>query len=75
VGTELIYANNAWPFVGCFKASSHPAINISLGLGKEGLPLGVQIVGPYWSEPALLAFAKQASTRIEGFIKPAGFAG
>jgi amidase len=71
--TELVYADYVWPFVGCFNASGHPAMNIPLGLGKEGLPLGVQIVGPYWSEPELIAFAKQASQLTEGFVKPAGY--
>jgi amidase len=57
-GTETIYADYVWPFVACFNASGRPALQIPLGLGKEGLPLGVQIVGPYWSEPEMIAFAK-----------------
>jgi amidase len=72
-GTEMIYSDYAWPFVACFNASGHPALNIPLGLGKEGLPLGVQIVGPYWSEPEIIAFAKYASQLTEGFVKPAGY--
>ena len=57
----------------CFNASGHPAMNIPLGLGKERLPLGVQIVGPYWSELELIAFAKHVSQLTEGFVKPAGY--
>jgi amidase len=57
----------------CFNASGHPAMNIPVGLGKEGLPLGVQIVGPYWSEPELITFARLAFQLTEGFVKPAGF--
>jgi Asp-tRNA(Asn)/Glu-tRNA(Gln) amidotransferase A subunit family amidase len=48
-------------------------MSITLALGKKGLPLAVQIVGPYWSEPALIAFAKQASQLTDGFIKPPGY--
>ncbi|HXH48924.1 MAG TPA: amidase [Terriglobia bacterium] len=72
-GTEMIYCDYAWPFVACFNASGHPALNVPLGLGKEGLPLGVQIVGPYWSEPELFNFARLASRLTEGFVKPAGY--
>ncbi|MGB9113949.1 amidase [Bradyrhizobium sp.] len=71
--TELVYANYVWPFMGCFNASGHPAMNIPIGLGKEGLPLGVQLVGPYWSEPELITFAKHASQLSEGFVRPAGY--
>ena len=72
-GTDMVYADYVWPFVACFNASGHPALQIPLGLGKEGLPLGVQIVGPYWSEPELIAFAKQVAKLTDGFVKPAGY--
>jgi amidase len=72
-GTEMIYGDYVWPFLACFNATGHPAMNIPLGLGKEALPLGVQVVGPYWSEPEMLAFARHASQLTEGFVKPAGY--
>jgi amidase len=72
-GTEMIYLDYMWPFMACFNASGHPVLNIPLGLSKEGLPMGVQIVGPYWSEPELIAFAKQASQLTDGFVKPSGY--
>jgi amidase len=72
-GTDMVYADYVWPFVACFNASGHPALQIPLGLGKEGLPLGVQIVGPYWSEPELIAFARQVAKLTDGFVKPAGW--
>ena len=46
-GKEINYGQYIWPFVACFNASGHPAITVPLGLGKDGLPIGVQIVGPY----------------------------
>jgi amidase len=42
----MVYADYVWPFVACFNSSGHPTLPIPLGLGKEGLPLGIQIVGP-----------------------------
>jgi amidase len=70
---EVIYINYVWPYVACFNASGHPAIQIPLGVSGEGLPVGVQVTGPYWSEPDLLHFAKMVSQLIKGFIKPEGY--
>jgi amidase len=68
----VIYLNYVWPFNACFNGSGHPAMNIPLGLGKEGLPVGIQLVGPYWSEPDMLHFAKLVSEFTKGFVKPNG---
>lgn len=79
IGTPINYNNKAvtyinyvWPFNACFNGSGHPAMNIPLGLGKEGLPVGIQLVGPYWSEPDMLHFTKLVSEFIKGFVKPNG---
>jgi amidase len=73
-GQTLIYVNYVWPYVGCFNATGHPAITIPLGLDRMGLPVGVQVVGPYWSEPELIRFAKLVADFTPGFVAPAGFA-
>jgi aspartyl-tRNA(Asn)/glutamyl-tRNA(Gln) amidotransferase subunit A len=31
-----------------------PGMNVPCGLSSTGLPIGFQLLGPYWSEPALL---------------------
>jgi len=72
-GKEIVYANYAWPYVGCFNASGNPSIAIPLGLSPEGLPLGVQIVGKYWSEPSLIEFAKRVSKLTDEFVRPLGY--
>lgn len=35
----------------------HPAISIPCGFTREGLPVGLQLIGPRWSEARLLAIA------------------
>jgi amidase len=74
-GNEIVYINYVWPYVACFNASGHPAINIPLGIGNDGLPVGVQVTGAYWSEPDLLHFAKLVSEFTPGFIRPEGYGG
>ncbi|MBS9522663.1 amidase [Litoribacter alkaliphilus] len=71
-GKELNYLDYVFPYLACFNASGNPSVTIPLGLSKEGLPVGVQIVGPHWSEPQLLEFAKKVASLTKGFIQPTG---
>ena len=34
-----------------------PGLSVPCGLSSEGLPIGMQLLGPYWSEPMLLKLA------------------
>lgn len=72
-GRELIYLDYVWPFVACFNATGHPAMNVPLGIGPDGLPVGVQVVGPYWSEPDMIRFVQLISEFTPGFIRPEGY--
>jgi len=74
-GKEIVYTNYAWPYVGCFNASGNPSMTIPLELSPDGLPLGVQVVGKYWSEPELIQFAKKVSKLTGGFVQPAAVTG
>lgn len=51
-------------------ATGHPSITIPLGLNADGLPIGVQVIGKYFSEPQLIHFAKQLKGITPGFVKP-----
>jgi amidase len=72
-GNNVVYLNYVWPYLACFNASGHPSITIPIGLNKDGLPVGVQIVSKYWNEPELIAFAKKVATFTNGFTRPAGY--
>lgn len=67
------YIHYCWPYVVPFNASGHPALVMPLGTSENGLPIGVQIVGPYYSEPELLHFAAKLLPITQGFRKPASF--
>lgn len=59
----------AYPMV--FNVTGHPALTIPLGLDDAGLPLAVQVVGPKYSEPQLIGFAKLIEPLHAGYVPPA----
>ena len=44
-------------FTGPFNLTGLPAISIPCGFSKKGLPIGLQIIGPAWSEAKILQAA------------------
>ena len=56
-----------------FNLSGHPAVVIPIGQTKDGLPIGMQIIGRRWKEMELLAIAQQIDTVIGGFRSPSGY--
>jgi aspartyl-tRNA(Asn)/glutamyl-tRNA(Gln) amidotransferase subunit A len=52
-GTAL-FARNTRPF----NAYGLPAVSIPCGFAKNGLPIGLQIVGPPWGEESVLRLAQ-----------------
>jgi len=56
-----------------FNYTGHPAVVLPHGLDRDGLPLGVQIVGKRWNEARLLATAQALSEVTGGFRIPPGF--
>ncbi|MFN8278841.1 MAG: amidase family protein [Saprospiraceae bacterium] len=68
-GKSMSYASY-FPFTTIFNATGHPCVTIPLGLNGEGLPIGVQIVGPYYSEDEMLHFAQLITPLIAGFVQP-----
>ena len=56
-----------------FNLTGHPAVVLPLAKSKEGLPIGVQLVGRRWSEPALLALAQKVALITGPFTSPPDF--
>ncbi len=46
--------------------TGHPAVSVPIGLGKHGLPIGLQLIGPYLSEARLLRIAATLEATFEG---------
>jgi len=53
--------------------SGLPATAMPIGLGSSGLPVGVQIMGPYLEDRTTLAFAQLAEREFGGFRLPPAF--
>ncbi|MBX7174737.1 MAG: amidase, partial [Pyrinomonadaceae bacterium] len=68
-GSNVAYIDYV-PYACIFNSTGHPAITVPMGLNKKGLPIGIQIVGKYYSEPELLHLAKLLKPITPGFIKP-----
>lgn len=52
--------------------SGLPATTMPIGLGSNGLPVGVQILGPYLEDRTTIAFAQLAEREFGGFRAPPG---
>jgi len=72
-GRKVPYFLATTAFTSAFNLTGHPAVVLPLAMTKEGLPIGVQVVGRRWSEPALLALAKQLSLVSGPFRPPPAF--
>jgi amidase len=70
-GTTVGYMNYV-PYSYIINATGHPTITVPLGLNKQGLPIGIQIIGRYYSDNELLHFAKLVEPLTPKFQKPNG---
>ncbi|PYM50552.1 MAG: hypothetical protein DME14_05235 [Candidatus Rokuibacteriota bacterium] len=50
-----------------------PATTAPIGLTRDGLPVGVQIVGPYLEDATPIDVAGRLAEVIGGFTPPKGF--
>ncbi len=50
-----------------------PATVAPVGLTQAGLPIGIQILGPFWEDATPIEFAAQLEREIGGFKPPPGY--
>ncbi|KRQ14585.1 amidase [Bradyrhizobium manausense] len=71
-GTDYPYSDQlAWPGVATLPGL--PATAVPLGLSKDGLPVGVQIVGPWLEDRTPLKLAELIEREFGGFVPPKMF--
>jgi Asp-tRNA(Asn)/Glu-tRNA(Gln) amidotransferase A subunit family amidase len=55
-----------------FNLTGHPSVVVPAEYPSEGLPIGVRIVGPHWSDMGALALARRVEAVIGPFRWPPG---
>ena len=67
-GEDAGTIRGAWyPYTYPFNLTGHPALSMPCGFSSNGLPIGLQLVGPWGGDRALL----DAAARLEAEIGPA----
>lgn len=73
-GKQVPYFLAGTAYTTPFNLSGSPVVVLPLARSQGGLPIGVQMVGRRWSEPALLAAAAKLALVTGPFTPPPGFA-
>jgi amidase len=50
-----------------------PATVAPVGRTQAGLPVGIQIMGPYWEDATTITFAELLARELGGFAPPPGY--
>jgi amidase len=67
------YSMASGAYVVPFNLTGHPVVVILIGQTKNGLPIGMQIVGKRWRDMELLAIAQDVDRVVGGFHCPPGY--
>jgi len=65
-GDQLVYP-------GLATLCGQPATAFPVGLSSEGMPIGLQAIGPYLEDYTPIRFAGLAAQEMGGFAAPPGF--
>ncbi|NMG09388.1 amidase [Brasilonema sp. UFV-L1] len=72
-GKKVPYFMASGAYTMPFSLTGHPVVVIPIGQTKDGLPIGMQIVGQRWREMELLAIATELNKVIGNFQRPSGY--
>ncbi|MDM0105065.1 amidase family protein [Variovorax sp. J22R24] len=72
-GKEIPYQDQAvWSSIATL--TGLPATTIPIGRSEEGLPIGVQVIGPRLEDRTTIAFAQAVEREFGGFVPPPSYA-
>lgn len=72
-GRKVPYMMASGAYTEPFALTGHPVVVIPIGQTKNGLPIGMQIVGKRWREMELLAIAQEIYKVVGDFRHPSGY--
>ncbi len=73
-GSKVPYFIAGTAYTCPFNLTGNPSVVVPLTRSKDGLPIGVQLVGKRWSEPELLALAQKVALISGPFTPPPNYA-
>jgi aspartyl-tRNA(Asn)/glutamyl-tRNA(Gln) amidotransferase subunit A len=53
--------------------TGHPALGVPVGLSREGLPLGLQLIGRAFDEATVLRIGAALERRLTPTLRPPGY--
>ena len=59
-----------WVYTAIFNVLELPVTQVPLGLSREGLPLGVQVVGPHMGDHRTIAVGMALERAMGGWVPP-----
>jgi amidase len=62
-------------WIGAATLTGCPATVAPVGRTEGGLPVGIQIMGPYWEDATPITFADLLTRELGGFVAPLGYSG
>jgi amidase len=72
-GEEVPYLMATAGYTTIFNMTGSPVVVLPVSQSKDGLPIGVQVVGRRWGDMELLAIAAQLAEAIGSFQRPPGY--
>jgi amidase len=63
------------PWMGTATLTGCPASVAPIGRTAAGLPVGIQIMGPFWGDATPIEFAELLAKEVGGFAPPPGYSG
>jgi amidase len=72
-GSKMPYILATSMFTGLFNLTGNPVVVLPMAHTREGLPMGVQVVGKRWQDMAVLAVAEQLAQVSGPFAPPPGY--
>jgi amidase len=73
-GRAYRYIDDIRPWLGVASLTGLPVTTAPIARSPEGLPIGVQIIGPEFEDRTPIEFARLIEREFGGFVAPPGFA-
>jgi len=72
-GTPVNYLVANMSYTSIFNLTGNPVVVIPIGYTRDGMPIGVQIVGRRWRDMELLSIAAQLDKVAGAYRRPEGY--